>query len=262
MTIYQLPTPANYLYYNRYIKFINHFINNPNPKTIKIERHHIVPRSMGGTNDKDNLINLTPRQHLIAHWMLWKAYQTYQMTKAFSMMVVGPEWLGRSPTMISGRIYERVKLQARELYSGENHPYYNKKRPDHSAKMSGDGNPMYGVQLFGEDNGFFGRQHTDEYKRNASEAKRGKKLEEIVGKERAAELSKKRSDRCKGSGNSFFGKTHTEEFKKRMSELKIGIESPLKGSKQKEVYCVHCDRMIAGPTNYKRWHGDRCKHKP
>jgi hypothetical protein len=59
------------LQYNRYLKFID------NLKSQVIdgycEVHHIVPKSLGGTNAKDNLISLTPRQHYIAHWMLWKA---------------------------------------------------------------------------------------------------------------------------------------------------------------------------------------------
>ena len=31
------------------------------------ERHHIVPRCMGGTNDNDNLIDLYAEEHYIAH---------------------------------------------------------------------------------------------------------------------------------------------------------------------------------------------------
>ena len=34
------------------------------------ERHHIVPRCMGGTNRKTNLIDLFAREHFIAHKLL------------------------------------------------------------------------------------------------------------------------------------------------------------------------------------------------
>lgn len=34
------------------------------------ERHHIVPKCMGGTNDEDNLIDLFAREHFIAHKLL------------------------------------------------------------------------------------------------------------------------------------------------------------------------------------------------
>ena len=36
------------------------------------ERHHIIPKSLGGTNDVDNLVNLTAREHFICHWLLTK----------------------------------------------------------------------------------------------------------------------------------------------------------------------------------------------
>ena len=34
------------------------------------EKHHIVPRCMGGSNEKDNLVRLTAREHFILHWIL------------------------------------------------------------------------------------------------------------------------------------------------------------------------------------------------
>ena len=37
------------------------------------EMHHIVPRSLGGSDDVDNLIRLTARQHFVVHWILSRA---------------------------------------------------------------------------------------------------------------------------------------------------------------------------------------------
>ena len=34
------------------------------------ERHHIVPRCLGGNNDESNLIDLYAREHFIAHKLL------------------------------------------------------------------------------------------------------------------------------------------------------------------------------------------------
>lgn len=36
------------------------------------ERHHIVPRALGGANDKSNIVRLTYREHFLAHWLLTK----------------------------------------------------------------------------------------------------------------------------------------------------------------------------------------------
>lgn len=38
------------------------------------EKHHIVPRCMGGTNDPSNLVSLTPEEHFVAHQLLVKIY--------------------------------------------------------------------------------------------------------------------------------------------------------------------------------------------
>lgn len=49
---------------------------NPLDKKIQYcERHHIVPQSNGGGNDKENLINLTAREHFFAHELLVKIYE-------------------------------------------------------------------------------------------------------------------------------------------------------------------------------------------
>lgn len=38
------------------------------------EKHHIVPRCMGGSDDKCNLVGLTPEEHFLAHQLLVKMY--------------------------------------------------------------------------------------------------------------------------------------------------------------------------------------------
>lgn len=43
-------------------------------KSIKgyYETHHIIPRCLGGTDDKSNLVKLTAREHFVAHYLLVK----------------------------------------------------------------------------------------------------------------------------------------------------------------------------------------------
>lgn len=36
------------------------------------ESHHIIPKSLGGNNEPDNLVNLLPREHFLAHLLLTK----------------------------------------------------------------------------------------------------------------------------------------------------------------------------------------------
>lgn len=49
------------------------------------ERHHIIPRSLGGSNQKSNLVLLTPREHFVAHLLLIRIVQPtdiYRMVHA------------------------------------------------------------------------------------------------------------------------------------------------------------------------------------
>jgi len=50
------------------------------------ERHHILPKSMGGSNAASNLVYLTGRQHILAHWLLFKTHRTAEMAMAFFIM--------------------------------------------------------------------------------------------------------------------------------------------------------------------------------
>lgn len=45
-----------------------------NPEGMVYETHHIKPRCMGGTEDIYNLVDLTPREHYIAHMLLAEEY--------------------------------------------------------------------------------------------------------------------------------------------------------------------------------------------
>ena len=38
------------------------------------EKHHIIPKCMGGSNNTNNLVDLTPEEHYVAHQLLVKIY--------------------------------------------------------------------------------------------------------------------------------------------------------------------------------------------
>lgn len=51
------------------------------------ERHHIVPKCHDGTNDKENLIDLTAEEHYTAHRLLWEENRSdVGLAKAFMLM--------------------------------------------------------------------------------------------------------------------------------------------------------------------------------
>ncbi len=51
------------------------------------ETHHIVPRCMKGNNEVDNLAELTPEEHYLAHLLLCKMYPTNHRLYMAAMMM-------------------------------------------------------------------------------------------------------------------------------------------------------------------------------
>lgn len=75
--------------------------------------HHILPRSLGGTDHAENIISLTLREHYIAHWALWKSLADGNMAFAFHMMSSKKE--NSSGTRISAREYEQLEKETVEF---------------------------------------------------------------------------------------------------------------------------------------------------
>ena len=75
----------------KYFKWYNKIIDNRlnNPITGYTETHHIIPKSLGGTNDPKNLVAVTAREHYLLHYLLTKFTEGEQKSKmvyAFNMM--------------------------------------------------------------------------------------------------------------------------------------------------------------------------------
>ena len=59
------------------------------------ESHHIIPKCLGGTDDKENLVDLTPEEHYLAHQILVKIHPgDHRIALASSMMSVGNDVRG------------------------------------------------------------------------------------------------------------------------------------------------------------------------
>jgi hypothetical protein len=76
--------PVSQLQYSRYLRLIEYA--KLNPAQGRVEKHHIVPRSFGGSDKKENIVPLPLRLHFLAHWLLWKAYKDSRMANAFWTM--------------------------------------------------------------------------------------------------------------------------------------------------------------------------------
>lgn len=73
-----------------YDEFINNILNTRgrfNCGNEYHERHHIVPKCLNGTDNKDNLIDLFAREHFIAHKLLAEKYpDNYSVIQAYHLM--------------------------------------------------------------------------------------------------------------------------------------------------------------------------------
>lgn len=59
-------------YSKYYFTIINRAKSRPVSGNIYTEKHHIIPKSLGGDNQRDNIVNLTAREHFICHRLLTK----------------------------------------------------------------------------------------------------------------------------------------------------------------------------------------------
>jgi len=234
-----MPIPYSMHYLVRYMKFIDSIDNNR--ISIK-ETHHILPKCLGGSDDSNNLINLTPRQHFIAHWILWKAYKTKELTFAFFAMNNQNNKNQKRNFRKSSRIYEAVKaefqenikksstelwanLKYRKLHETTNQTEKTKKLRSDKAKQ------LWKNEEF--------RKKQNESRKLAWKEGRVNRDHSKCGTRGEANPSKNPEIVAKYSGENFFAK-------------RPGYIMPK---------CIYCG-LSATPGNIKRWHNDNCKKKP
>lgn len=51
-----------------------------------LHAHHIIPRHVGGADDESNFTYLTVREHILAHYLLWRIYKNPNDLRAMKML--------------------------------------------------------------------------------------------------------------------------------------------------------------------------------
>jgi hypothetical protein len=91
------------------------------------ENHHIIPRCMGGTNSKYNLVRLTAREHFIAHLLLLKMHpNSYGLIKAVNIMCYGHNG-NRSMNRMYGWLREKLSLSLSKSQTGSGNSQFKTK---------------------------------------------------------------------------------------------------------------------------------------
>ena len=186
------------------------------------ETHHIVPKCMGGSDDKENLVELTGREHFIAHWLLCKIYDTPGLKKAFGLMCL----TGKNRSYkISSQLYELGRRRLSEAAIGREVSMETREKISRALK---------GRKFTKEHLARMRKPKTEEAKKNIAAAKVGV-LNPMYGT-----ISPTRDV------------PHTKETRDLISlRTKQSIEYPP---------CPHCGKKV-NKGNALRWHYDKCKFK-
>lgn len=263
----------------------------------KTEKHHITPRSLGGSDSKSNIIKLTAREHFFAHRLLAKIHGG-KMWAALAYMSRGGTKSAKNLS-ITSREYEYIKKKDSEWrsikYKGDGNPFKGKTfTEDQLDKMRGKR-----PSIAGKNNPNFGKDRSDvgiiisfihRYKPNSVEVdltvmnriheicgineticKNGeivrvktpelKKLAEYINGINFGIKAGKRDKR--GSKNPNYGNgqaisgSKNPMFGKTMSEE---TKEKIREKSKRKINCPHCNK-IGSISNMKRWHFDNCRNK-
>jgi hypothetical protein len=170
---------------NKYTKWYFSIISSGqktrNKSNVKLERHHIIPKSLGGSNDSSNIAFLTLRQHYVAHRLLPKMLVE---KNAISKMLYVLHLLSRRAHFKSSRHFEltlKAKAEASRLrrVSPE-----TRKKISEKAKARGKDSTKAAVAAAKISN--IGRKHSTEMREKLSKSLSGRKLSdshrEAIGK--------------------------------------------------------------------------------
>lgn len=216
---------------NKYTKWYYSIIESAKSRTLNnnvyCENHHIIPKSLGGNNLKENLIKLTAREHFICHWLLTKMVVgplKAKMIHAAWMMTTNKNQYQKRYT--NSRAYKAI----RELYiktpmSAETKEKIRK--ANSGKKLSDEMKLRISKSVSGIKNGNYGRKHTLEERQVMSIKATGRKSPRL-------------------------GVTLSEETKLKLRNY---------WKSYPKTTCPHCQRSF-DQRNYLRWHGDRCKLIP
>lgn len=128
---------------NKYTKFYYHII--ANMKSDIGEVHHIIPKSLGGSNDDHNLVRVSPKAHFILHKLLIRMVKqnSHKAAMNYALFMM----MNRNISNYTSKTYESAKNEV--------------------SKHMKLNNPMHNPKVL---NKRIGRKHTEETKNKISKA--------------------------------------------------------------------------------------------
>ena len=245
---------------NKYNNWYNNITKNAKTRTVSgyTERHHIIPRSLGGADTEDNLVNLTAREHFICHWLLVKIYSgkaRAKMIYALNGMKRNGQYTQRYETKITSRVYENLRKEFSIVHSAtmKGRPAHNKGVPASVAqieknKKAAEGRVMSAESIAKGVAKRKGQKRTTEQKENISKSLKGKVRGPMSDQQKEA-ISK---------GTKGKAKPKTQGVAISATVAKLLAEG--KHYTQTKLQCPHCP-VRASKARYNAFHGNNCKHK-
>ena len=240
------------------------------------EKHHIVPKCLGGTDDLVNLVKLTSREHYVCHRLLVKmvaGQAKYKMDSAVFMMALQSRNHKGERLTVSSRQYTKLKelhsdsvsarLKGRKLapFSEEHKRNISKAHTGKTATpevlailKKGRECPISKAKRIST---MTGKTRSDEAKINMSLAQQARdpsswKPVSEATKKKISKSSKGKGKPFKGKPSPHIGRTHTATA---VANMKAGH------AERVTMQCEHCNETVPKP-NYSRWHGNNCKSNP
>ena len=106
---------------NKYTRVYYNIIDRAKSRSISsyTEKHHIIPRSMGGTNYSDNLVALTAREHFVCHLLLTRMTTGIDKKKMVLSVfyLTGKGKADRDNRIKVSRVYNNLKIQLSAIVS-------------------------------------------------------------------------------------------------------------------------------------------------
>lgn len=213
-----------------------------NPINDYTETHHIIPRSIGGSNDTSNLVKLTAREHFICHLLLTKMTNGQIQHKMAFALNSFRRASSNQQRILTSKQYELVRKivsQARsESLKGNTYSKGIKRGPV-----------------------------SEETKEKIRSALKGKPLSDSTKKKLSAALTgKPKSEVTKAKMRKPKTKEHAENIRiartgtTLSSDTKAKISASRKGKSYTKSQCPYCLRFL-DPGNFKKNHGEKCKLK-
>lgn len=205
---------------NKYTKWYFALVTNAKQRIMTgyVEKHHIIPRTLGGDDSADNLVVLSAREHFVAHLLLTKMVDDkYLLVKL--KYAVG-KFIQNSPVQhrkFTSWEYKKIRETISDVRTGKRHSDETKKKMSDRA-----------IGRIPWNKGITGIIHSAESNRKRSETMKGRKMSE----EFCAKLSKSKL----GHKSGMTGLRHTAETKHKMSENMKGARGP----QQRVEQCPHC----------------------